>query len=280
MGSDCHQVLALSTMFTKDIFEHYGGKDKYGERGSVLFARIFIILLTAIAYIVALNSKENIFEIAIRYAFSGFAALAPIMVGALFWKRSTKYGALAATLFVAATLIWSAVTVNTHKPGDVVLNLAGTDVITLTKPPVPPGGRRPGGPGGAAQPGASRAAGGGIIAGSTPAAGGGPSAGSGSTYGDGGAPGGPAGESKAAAGAPPAGAGEGKAAGGAPGAGGARKPPPFNPDLRFMGLMMVVPMVFGSGLLMLIVSLLTPAPSKATIDKYFPPRKAATEGES
>ena len=30
MGSDCHQVLALSTMFTKDIYQHYGGRHRYG----------------------------------------------------------------------------------------------------------------------------------------------------------------------------------------------------------------------------------------------------------
>jgi SSS family solute:Na+ symporter len=107
MGSDAHQVLALSTMFTKDVFAHYGGKEKFGERGSVYFARAFILVVTVIAYFVALElkAKQGIFEIAIRYAFSGFAAMAPVMVAALFWKRSTKWGALAATLFVAATLI-------------------------------------------------------------------------------------------------------------------------------------------------------------------------------
>src|SRR5581483_3503058 len=31
MGSDAHQVLAMSTMFTKDIYTHYGGREKYGE---------------------------------------------------------------------------------------------------------------------------------------------------------------------------------------------------------------------------------------------------------
>ncbi len=31
MGSDAHQVLALSTMFTKDVFAHYGGHEKFGE---------------------------------------------------------------------------------------------------------------------------------------------------------------------------------------------------------------------------------------------------------
>src|SRR5207237_1488873 len=46
MGSDAHQVLALSTMFTKDIYQHYGGREKYGERAAVHFARGFIVLMT------------------------------------------------------------------------------------------------------------------------------------------------------------------------------------------------------------------------------------------
>jgi solute:Na+ symporter, SSS family len=122
MGSDAHQILALSTMFTKDIYQHYGGREKYGERGAVYFARGFILVVTLAAYLVALElkDKQGIFEIAIRYAFSGFAAMAPVMIGALFWKRSTKWGALAATLFTAGCLIYFAVLQNTHKPGDVI----------------------------------------------------------------------------------------------------------------------------------------------------------------
>src|SRR5436190_15828500 len=57
MGSDAHQVLALSTMFTKDVFAHYGGKEKFGERGSVYFARAFILVVTVIAYFIALELK-------------------------------------------------------------------------------------------------------------------------------------------------------------------------------------------------------------------------------
>jgi SSS family solute:Na+ symporter len=105
MGSDTHQVLAVSTMFTKDVFAHYGGKAKYGEKGSVFFARGFILLVTAIAYLIALITPESIFELAVRFAFSGFAAMAPVMIAALFWKRSTKFGALASTLWVAAWLL-------------------------------------------------------------------------------------------------------------------------------------------------------------------------------
>jgi SSS family solute:Na+ symporter len=133
MGSDAHQVLALSTMFTKDIFAHYGGAEKFGEKRSVHFARGFIIVVTLIAYFVALGLKEKqgIFEIAIRYAFSGFAAMAPVMVAALFWKRSTKWGALAATVFVAAFLIWTALMQTSHKALDVLWQLGDVKVFFI-----------------------------------------------------------------------------------------------------------------------------------------------------
>ncbi len=134
IGSDAHQVLALSTMFTKDIYQHYGGREKYGERGAVHFARAFIVIVTIAAYVVALKlkDKQGIFEIAVRYAFSGFAAMAPIMVAALFWKRSTKWGALAATLFTAACLIYFAILQNSGHPGDIIWKIGqGKDAIKV-----------------------------------------------------------------------------------------------------------------------------------------------------
>src|SRR5258707_3909877 len=81
MGSDAHQVLALSTMFTKDIYQHYGGREKYGERGAVHFARGFIIVVTVAASFIplALKEKQGILEIAVRSAFSRFAPMVPVM---------------------------------------------------------------------------------------------------------------------------------------------------------------------------------------------------------
>ena len=58
---------------------------------------------------------------------------------------------------------------------------------------------------------------------------------------------------------------------------GAPQPPPFNPDVRFLGFMTVVPMVIGSALFMLIGSLLSAPPSQKTIDRYFPSARAETE---
>jgi len=100
MASDS-QILALSTMFTEDVFAFYGGKARFGESVQVQTGRAFVIILTVLAYAVALRAPETIFEIAIQYAFSGFAALSPLMVAALFWRGSTKWGALASTIWVA-----------------------------------------------------------------------------------------------------------------------------------------------------------------------------------
>jgi hypothetical protein len=41
------------------------------------------------------------------------------------------------------------------------------------------------------------------------------------------------------------------------------------------GFLPVVPMVLGSAVLMIVVSLFTPPPSRATIEKYFPATSAA-----
>ena len=102
MASDS-QILALSTIFTEDLFAYYGGKEKFGEKMQVWTGRLFVVIVTVVSFIIAmaLHKQEGIFELAVRFAFTGFAALAPVMLAALFWKRSTKWGALAASLWVA-----------------------------------------------------------------------------------------------------------------------------------------------------------------------------------
>ena len=103
------QILAMSTMFTEDLFAHYGGRERFGPQTGVWTGRAFVVGVTVLAYLMALQLKDKagIFELAIRFAFSGFAAMAPVMIAALFWRRSNKWGALAATLWVAATMFGS-----------------------------------------------------------------------------------------------------------------------------------------------------------------------------
>jgi SSS family solute:Na+ symporter len=267
MGSDTHQVLAMSTMFTKDIYVHYGGREKYGEKAAVHFARGFIVVVTVIAYFVALylKARQGIFEVAIRFAFSGFAAMAPVMIAALFWKRSTKWGALASTLFVAASLITFAMLQGkpavppAPKPAAVKLESSpsrpDTNVMAKTSPASAIDTNAPAIAVSSNSISTNVAMTNSIFT-----------------------------NANVAALKPPASG----TAGGVP-----AKPKieiiwqpggtivlsraPATGDVRFLntaatpggGYMTVVPMVFGSALCMIIFSLLTPPPSRETIDKYF-----------
>ena len=136
MASDS-QILALSTMFTEDVFAFYGHKDRFGEAVQVNTGRGFIVLITLVAYAVALRAPETIFELAIQYAFSGFAALSPLLIAALFWKGSTKWGALASTIWTASSVV--AVALFQHfvpapapGPSIVVWSVGGAEMLSRT----------------------------------------------------------------------------------------------------------------------------------------------------
>jgi Na+/proline symporter len=103
MASDS-QILALSTMFTEDLFAYYGGRRRFGEKAEVYAGRGFIIVITLVAYAIALQAPPSIFDLAVQYAFSGYAALSPLIFAALFWRGSTKWGALASTAFTLASV--------------------------------------------------------------------------------------------------------------------------------------------------------------------------------
>ena len=134
MASDS-QILALSTMFTEDIFTFYGGTSRFGGHVQVQTGRVFIVLITVVAYAIALNTPQSIFDIATQYAFAGYASLFPLVAAALFWRGSTKWGALATTVWTALAVIAVAVvqqSIPAPPPGQAiaVLELGGQVVVT------------------------------------------------------------------------------------------------------------------------------------------------------
>lgn len=131
MASDS-QILALSTMFSEDIFAFYEGKERFGEKAQVVTGRIFVIALTIIAYTIALKFPQPIFDLAVQYAFSGYSALMPLLVAALFWKRSTKWGALASAIWAAASVIAIAVFQSIVTAPRVVWSVGGVEALART----------------------------------------------------------------------------------------------------------------------------------------------------
>ncbi len=104
MSSLDSQVLSVGTIFTQDVVKHFGFHDEMDEKRQVLFGRLFVALILAACFFLSLVTNRTIFSLGI-WSFTGFSALLPVLLAALFWRRSTKWGALASTLVTA--LLWA-----------------------------------------------------------------------------------------------------------------------------------------------------------------------------
>ena len=94
MSTADSQLLAAASSASDDI----GKKILFGKmdnRQSMLVARITVVVMSVIALFIARDQNSSVFQI-VSFAWAGFgAAFGPLMLCALFWKRTNKYGALA-----------------------------------------------------------------------------------------------------------------------------------------------------------------------------------------
>lgn len=91
--ADSQLLTAASSVSQNLAHEAFG--IKLSEKKSVLLARISVVVISIIAVFLALDPSSSVFRI-VSFAWAGFgAAFGPIILFALFWKRTTKWGALA-----------------------------------------------------------------------------------------------------------------------------------------------------------------------------------------
>ena len=104
MSSLDSQFLCLGTMFTRDVL----GRRDATEKQSIFFARLFVVAVVAVCYVLALlasTAKDvSVFNLGI-WCFSGFSALFPVIVAALYWRGLTKAGTYASIVTTAAVWI-------------------------------------------------------------------------------------------------------------------------------------------------------------------------------
>ncbi|VAX42164.1 Acetate permease ActP (cation/acetate symporter) [hydrothermal vent metagenome] len=105
MSSLDSQFLCIGTMFTEDVVVHYGGKDRYTDKQTILIARLFIIAIVAVTYFFSLFQPRAVFTLGV-WCFSGFSSLFPLILAALYWKRLTKAGAYACIIAAAGTWVY------------------------------------------------------------------------------------------------------------------------------------------------------------------------------
>jgi SSS family solute:Na+ symporter len=93
------QLLTLSSMITLDFLRL--------RKHEVLVEKLTLVALGALGFLIALKPPATILDFINRTSFYGFSALAPAVIGGLYWKRATKYGAIASILTGEAVVLLS-----------------------------------------------------------------------------------------------------------------------------------------------------------------------------
>ncbi len=92
-SSDSYLLIAASA-FAKNIFQGVFKKNAT-DKQVMTASRVTLLLIALIAMVIALDENSVIFKI-VSFAWAGFGAtFGPIMLFSLFWKRTTRAGAIA-----------------------------------------------------------------------------------------------------------------------------------------------------------------------------------------
>ena len=95
-SSDSYLLIAASA-FAKNIYQGLFRK-KASDKQVMLISRITLLAIALIAILISLDENSVIFTI-VSFAWAGFGAtFGPIMIFSLFWKRTTRAGAIAGML--------------------------------------------------------------------------------------------------------------------------------------------------------------------------------------
>lgn len=93
MSTSDSQLLAAASAVSQNIVKEFFGKT-LSQKASMLVARITVVVIAVVGVIWA-KDEGSVFEI-VSFAWAGFgAAFGPVVLFALFWKRTNKWGALA-----------------------------------------------------------------------------------------------------------------------------------------------------------------------------------------
>ena len=94
MSTSDSQLLAAASSVSQNIIRDLFGV-KMSEKKSMNTARVTVILIAIVAVFLARNPNSSVFKI-VSFAWAGFGAtFGPVVLLALFWKRSNQWGALA-----------------------------------------------------------------------------------------------------------------------------------------------------------------------------------------
>jgi SSS family solute:Na+ symporter len=93
------QLLTMASMIGLDFSKR--------RAAPVWLHRLIVLAIAAAGYLIALRPPQTILDFVNRTSFTGLAALAPVVLGGLYWKRANRWGALAGILAGEALTVLS-----------------------------------------------------------------------------------------------------------------------------------------------------------------------------
>lgn len=106
MSTSDSQLLAAASSVSQNLMQDFFGV-KMSKRATMLVARLTVVIIALIGVFMARDPDSSVFGI-VSFAWAGFgAAFGPVVLFALFWKRSNRFGALAGMVSGGAMVfIW------------------------------------------------------------------------------------------------------------------------------------------------------------------------------
>ena len=106
MSTADSQLLVSASSVAEDLYQGVLGK-KGDDKKVMLVSRVTVVVIAVLAYVIALNPNSSIMGL-VSNAWAGLgSAFGPIVVMALFWKRTNLQGAIAGVASGAlAVILW------------------------------------------------------------------------------------------------------------------------------------------------------------------------------
>lgn len=93
MSTADSQLLAASSSISQDLLRDVFHM-KVSDKTSLIAARVTVLVIAVMGVFLAIDPNSSVFNI-VSFAWAGFGAVfGPVMLLALFWKRSNRYGAM------------------------------------------------------------------------------------------------------------------------------------------------------------------------------------------
>jgi sodium/proline symporter len=122
MSTADSQLLVATSSVVEDVY-HKLINPKVNQKRLLFLSRVSVLLLSIIAFIFAIPGENSAIYFLVAFAWGGLAAsFGPLIILSLWWKRTTKWGAIAGMLSgMAAVFIWDKSGITSLMPEELIV---------------------------------------------------------------------------------------------------------------------------------------------------------------